>query len=281
MPPELLKVIKMIERVLDRRSINQKFFDMKYVAELVDDSFAAELPEKSISDGLKMAVIKYLSNDYDIRQNGQMIKEVGTPKLSLQEADLQGEWWFQGGQAMFADGDTGDINHEAMAEDALRREILDDLGVDASDNEYVGDFDELAGEIFDSIGDEFTPAEKEGWSAGNYISVILSYFKQKGNKEALEKMAYAFSSDRDPREYALIHWGWQRVKGNVIQTQTLTEQDLSNIVSGLDDAYADEMDDSTVFDIEVMSSHTFYSDVPLSVLESRNLIALNPYRSKY
>jgi hypothetical protein len=79
MPPELLKVIKMIERVLDRRSINQKFFDMKYVAELVDDSFAAELPEKSISDGLKMAVIKYLSNDYDIRQNGQMIKEVGTP----------------------------------------------------------------------------------------------------------------------------------------------------------------------------------------------------------
>jgi hypothetical protein len=200
----------------------------------------------------------------------------------LLESALRGEWWFEDGQALFADGDVGDTNHEGMVIDRLKREIIDELGGDASDSEYVEDFDAYAEDIFEHIGSDFTPEEIEDWKEEDYFSVIKSYILRVGSYELKEKFLYAYSSNKDAREYALIHWGWQRVKGNVIQTQTLTSRDIKNISNGLYEAYGEQLEDPEVtFEIEVMATRSYYTEVPWPVIQKDDPTALNAYRARY
>lgn len=218
------------------------------------------------------------------------LKSLLTKKV-LYEANLRGEWWFQDGNAQFADGDVGDMNHEAHVIDLLKRQLLLSLGID-KDYEYAPDFSDLTGEIYENIKDDLTEEEKELWNE-DYQLVIIKYLERNGETNAREKMSYV-NGHHDAREYALKNWGWQRVKGNVIQTQTLTTKDLQNIVNGLYDAFGEELDkkeESEItdlnpfgevsFNIEVMATRSWYVGVPISILEKRNPVALNPYRTRY
>lgn len=212
--------------------------------------------------------------------------------LLLKEGSFRGEWWFQeDGFAQFADGDVGDMNHETYVIERLRREILGELDIDF-DEEYIDDLGNYKDAIFEKIRDELNAAELGDWNDELYMKVLSSYFKRT-NAELLIKMKYAWGSG-DAREYALIHWGWQRVKGNIIQTQTLTSKDLTNIVRGLNDAYGDELEDTDetnvsndnpmgepTFNIEVMSTRSWYSGIPISVLDKKDPTALNGYRARY
>ena len=220
-----------------------------------------------------------------------LIKEIVNIIL---ESHLMGEWWFEHGQSIAADGDIGDTNHEGYVIESLKREIVDELGGDASGYEYIGDFSDVAKEIYENIGDDLTPNEKEAWLGKKYASAIGSYINRKGDRKLKEKFLYAFDSSKDAREYALVHWGWQRVKTNVVQTQTLTKGDLQNITNGLCDAYGEELentDESRVsednprgehtFYIEVMATRSLYEDVPWSVLSKDDPTSLNKYRRRY
>lgn len=241
----------------------------------------------------KFVVFEYIKKS----QLKQIIKEIVN---LIKEHGMRGEWWFQDGQAVFADGDVGDMNHEAYVIDALKRQLLDALGVDYSRYDQIPDLGDshIRDEIFDNIKDELTPEELEEWQNNEFNDVIISYLKRQENKDVREVIYYIRGHDNkgknvDPREYALIHWGWQRVKGNVIQTQTLTSKDLNNIVNGLNDAYQDleETDPDNISDtnptgeptvnIEVMSTRSWYENVPISILEKKNAMALNPYRMRY
>lgn len=220
-------------------------------------------------------------------------------KSLLLESAIQGEWWFQDGQAVFADGDVGDINHEGMVLDSLRRQILDDLGVDTGKYDFSPELSDLKDDIFQNIGDDLTPEELALWQEDEINEVIISYLTRQGNKNIKDIIYYIRGHDvngktLDIRNYALVHWGWQRVKRNVIQTQTLSSKDLSNIVSGLNDAYNDKLEETDptnitdenplgehTFNIEVMSTRSWYQDIPWSVLEKKNSMALNPYRQRY
>jgi len=86
----------------------------------------------------------------------------------------------------------------------------------------------------------------------------------------------------DPREYGMKHLGWQRVKQDNIQTETLTTEDLKNITNGLFDAYEDEIenDPNATFNIEVNAAREIYEDVPWFVLEKESPTDLLPYRRK-
>jgi len=235
------------------------------------------------------------SNDLGESQLKRLVKKI----TLLLEGRLRGEWWFEDGQAVYADGDTGDINHEGRVIDALRREILDALGVDAGNHDYAPDFNDVKDEIIQNIGDELNAEELEAWKNDEFAEVVISYLKRKGDSKIDNKIYYIRGHDSkgktlDAREYALVNWGWQRVKGNVIQTQTLTSKDLNSIVSGLWDAYNDELENrdegrvsnenpqgEQTFDIEVMSTRSWYQGVPWSVLEKKNPTSLNPYRTRY
>ena len=54
-----------------------------------------------------------------------------------------GEYWIQDGSAMFADGDIGDMNHEAMVLESVRAEIASLLGKDEFNNAEYVDWDAL------------------------------------------------------------------------------------------------------------------------------------------
>ena len=217
----------------------------------------------------------------------------------LFERQLRGEWWFEDGSAVFADGDVGDMNHEAHVIDLLRRGILDALGVDAGSYDYAPDFNDIKDEIIQSIGNDLNAEELEAWKNDEFAEVIVSYLKRNGDDKIDDKIYYIRGHDSkgktlDVRDYALINWGWQRVKGNVIQTQTLTSKDLSNIVSGILDAYHEELEDKDeerisdtnpygehTFNIEVISTRSWYGDIPMSVLEKKDPMSLQPYRTRY
>jgi len=221
--------------------------------------------------------------------------------LLKENRNIQGEWWFQDGNAVYADGDVGDMNHEAYVIDILKRQILDALDVDTSNYDfvpYIND-DEISNEIFSNIKDELTPEELQKWEDGEIGTVIISYLTRQGEKDIKNILYYIRGRDDkghtlDPREYALVHWGWQRVKTNNIQTQTLTSKDLSNIVSGLYEAYGDALEETNpdnitdenptgepTFNIEVMSTRSWYEGIPISVLEKKSATALNSYRHRY
>lgn len=224
----------------------------------------------------------------------KLIKEIISVIL---EGPLRGEWWFQDGQAIYADGDVGDVNHEGYVIDILKRQLLDTLGVDVSDYEHVPNFYEISDEIYQEINGELTDDEKEEWTQGTNADiekVIMDYLQRKGDAETKEILNYLTSASKDAREYALIHWGWQRVKMNVIQTQTLTEKDVKNISNGLYGAYSDELDETDeeritdtnprgehTFNIEVMATRSYYTDIPWSVLAKDDPTALNGYRTRY
>jgi hypothetical protein len=220
-------------------------------------------------------------------------------KIYLNEA-LRGEWWIQDGQSVYADGDVGDINHEAHVINVLRSEILTYLGVDLVNYDYAPDFNDVADEILDNIKDELTKEEIEDWVEHNeYYNVIATYLKRKGDKNIKTKLSYLKGHNdsgqtMDAREYGLKYLGWVRVKGNEIQVNTLTSEDLKNITKGLYDAYNEELEKTNVqdvdetnpmgeytFNIDVLSTKSYYRNVPWSVLAKDNPTALNPYRGRY
>jgi len=219
-----------------------------------------------------------------------LIKEI-VAKI-LNEGVLRGEWWIDdGGQALFADGDVGDMNHEAYVADRLKREILSSLGVD-TDDEFIGNYEHYKDEIFQNIGNEFNPDELELWNDEIYEHAVMSYIKRT-SPEVYEKVNYAYGRG-DAREYAMKRWGWARVVRNNIQIDILTPDILKHIVEGLWEAYHDELDEKDgdrvsetnpdgehVFNLEVLATRSLYEDVPLSVLAKRSPTALNGYRKRY
>jgi hypothetical protein len=67
---------------------------------------------------------------------------------------------------------------------------------------------------------------------------------------------------------------------NNIQTQTLSQNDLEAILRGLGEAYPDideENPEEVLFNIEVMATGEYYTDVPLSVLDEKDLLAIHRY----
>lgn len=74
-PPYIRKIIKIAERILDKKAVKQKFFPVEEVEELLDDLIRYEIA--GITDGprvlLRVSMVKYLSNDYDIRYEGERI----------------------------------------------------------------------------------------------------------------------------------------------------------------------------------------------------------------
>ena len=152
-----------------------------------------------------------------------------------------GEYWLIDGQATFADGTIGDLNHSGIVIEHIFS---------------IHDMDEMTdiSNITPEQRNELTQEEKD-----------------------------VIDDKMDPREYGMKKLGWQRVSKNNIQTENLTQEDLSNIVNGLFEAYDGEIEDNTniSFNIEVNSNNAFYRDIPWDILQKESLEELLPYRTKF
>lgn len=181
-------------------------------------------------------------------------------------AQLSGEFWIdESGNAIYADGDVGDYNHEGYVIETVQHQIMDG----------EGDWDEfkmrLAQQAFQQeMQQAVTPEQKqmvqEKWDADEgYTFVEEALQRMQISPEALQ----IADGHGDAVLYALKFWGWKRIRTNQVDTWTITSQDMKILANGLWDAYQEEAEMST-FDIDVRSTRGWYNDVPFEVISSED-----------
>lgn len=195
--------------------------------------------------------------------------------------DVRGEWWIQDdGSAIYADGDIGDMNHEGYVINMICSDILNKLNINTDeDSPRLEDYEN---EIAESLSISKDQVQSRSELKKFLKEFILESFSKEfiNDKQLEEYLEIALGSHRlDAREYALRYWRWKRMKGNEIETQNMSNEDLIIISRGIANAYGDEIDsDDEPFNIDVRSTRVYYRDVPLSVIEERDAGKLNYYK---
>lgn len=188
-----------------------------------------------------------------------------------------GEWWIDdSGTALYADGDVGDMGHEAYVIDMLTRRLLDALDIDTRD-EHVGNLSDkenrkliqarMKEEEFDGTLEEFIEqAAKTIWEDPKQREAAIDITDGRG----------------DARKYGMQYDGWVRVAGHGFECWELTKGVLKNMGDGLYDAIGDgeEIGDDEIFEIYVHKTGTHYTDVPWHVINGGEPGALRVYGTK-
>jgi len=224
---------------------------------------------------------------------------------------VQGEWWISpDGDAMYADGDSGDYDHEYY----VRQEIMHNHGLyeDESDEDmyqqilYTVMGRENANRDFNQPvlpGIDLTEEEQEQEESPKYQMMMMASPQQRQYMEDLFQSGkrilgdetinpndYAlwnftpeetdiFTGKGDFRRYAMEKWGWKRVINRDVETWTLTGKDLRAIATGLFEGFDMSLNENAQFNIEVGSNGRSYWGVPYWVLDDGKPAALQPYRT--
>lgn len=177
------------------------------------------------------------------------------------------EWWIdEYGNALAADGDIGDMNHEMYVVDRVSRELVGFLGYEPPDGPFALQ-DYYAKKALKQAG--IDPGFTDPVTAlRNVLMTMPEVRKSFGSGNAFaDAFAVAIGSTRiDGREYAMKRWGWKRVAGIDIETWTFTREDMAIIVKGLDDIAQGELDDpSFTVNIEV-GRKKYYQGITIEAL---------------
>lgn len=195
-------------------------------------------------------------------------------RLLLEDGpDIRGEYWIIDGDVEFADGDIGDMNHEAYAVDHARHIILDHFGGD-SDDEIIEDseLDQAAAEALIEAGIPFNPDD--------WYPAAKQLFSQQPNSESLIATLQCALGMGDAREIAMRYWGWKWCRRSNIATWTFTQSDRQQIVRGLNEIISQETDEEADWDsleitIGVGSTGKRYS-MTVAELESGRVVSQDP-----
>lgn len=186
---------------------------------------------------------------------------------------IRGEYWIVNGDVMFADGDVGDMNHEAYAVDHAAREIAEIFGGDInSDMASSEELEEIVLEFF---------REEKGEEVSDWYSAAKDYLSGSPDREKLLATLEVSVGGGDPREVAMRYWGWKWCRGSNIGTWTFTSADRQSIVSGLDQIteqeYAEDDEDweSVGITIGVGSTGKRYY-MTLAELRSGRVVSQDP-----
>lgn len=155
-----------------------------------------------------------------------LVKSIVYKKVEIMDK-ITGEYWIINGRADFADGDTGDKNHEMIAMDHICSENLDRIYNCAK---------ELNLNIPSSSSMEDEPTE----SVHSLLSLIFEKLKswdevQKECGIDTETLKVITDGKSDPRLYVMKREGWVAVRSNNIELYGLDERKLKELGSGLDD----------------------------------------------
>lgn len=212
----------------------------------------------------------------------------------LKIARLTGEYWItDSGQALYADGDFGDMNNEMYVIDLARNNIAEMDGYHIEDEsvweswkemkakeileEKLEELDEKIYELEDNEQDtsELLKQKDKIWEMSQDLpyyayEIITENTENEGFDEALFDIA---ENHGDPRKYAIKNWGWKRLEGSNIETWTLSQKDLDIIAKGLFGAYDMDVENNT-FNIYVYGNNRFYNNVNYDDIENKDLRAI-------
>jgi len=198
-----------------------------------------------------------------------------------------GEWWIVDGEAVYADGETGEMNHERYVVEIVRNEIAETMGFWSNNDMF--DWGEMQVEIvrklilYNKLDEDliqlFISEHGEDWL--DQLLYEPEIFDTIALAEGVDKIKLDVATGAiDARKYGMKELGWKRVAGKAIQTWTLTANDLRIILKGLESAFGDECEDKIedmVFDIEVLSTHKVFWNIPFSVIEKGNPASVARY----
>jgi hypothetical protein len=203
---------------------------------------------------------------------------------------LRGEWWIEDHSVMFADGDVGDKNHMAHVLEHVGHEFLEALrelpklrGL-AQELKFLEDSYDYA-VLSETIFNWFSAECDEGHFPEEIREDPYTYLRDQVNWDT-EKIAILLSSevdgDRDPRNYAIKHLGWIKVKGNTAACRTLDHTTLRRISRGFDEILEQETVSSAdvLLDITTHSDGVLYEDVPLPLIDGGELETIIRYHRR-
>jgi hypothetical protein len=190
-----------------------------------------------------------------------------------------GEWWIMDGQAVFADADVVEMNHEAYVIDFIKRKYAYNEFDKGEWIDWDGFKKALAMEAFE---EEYGKRPTEQYY-DKYKDKMEDLYLKKLKEMGMTDEEYALAEGiGDAREYGLKNLGWKRVKQNNVQSQTLTVDDLKDIANGLYDINNDLDENSDVeFNIEVVSTGAFYTNVPYKLISYGAPSQLREYQNAY
>lgn len=217
-----------------------------------------------------------------------LIKEIVSEILTQLHESQNGEWWIDGGMAVYADGDIGDSNHEAHAIEAISRQIYDHFLGDFHGGEYVGYLKDYKDELYQHFleNNRLSKEEVEIWEDDPEEIIVKKLledgeFSDKNQAKIAVSIAWSYSSNIDSRDYAMKYLGWKRMTSSnkfiSIQTWFLREQDLIDIKRGIFDALGeieeenDDEESKYEVEIEVMSNNRSFGGIPLDILEKATI----------
>ena len=224
-----------------------------------------------------------LSSACDKKGMYRMADQLMTRVTSMQRT--ANEWWLKDGEAVYADGDVGDINHEMLAEE----EMLNRLGFDIENHSEwpitrehaydifrnnirdLDDYNQHLTSIHNGNGDAIENAHED---ADLYEYLLWKKLKQNPKldpKEAREQMDKDWDGFRDPRTYALKNFGWHRVQGKHVETYNLNKASLQEIARGLYDAYGDDAE-RMQFYIESHNPRKYIGPVSIDDIETGKVL---------
>lgn len=156
---------------------------------------------------------------------------------------VYGEWWITDtGDVLFADGDTGDKNHEYYVIEQIIGNYFEMDSIDSPDIYTI-----------QKMSDQELLQKGMNQEEVNVV---------KGRKEA--------------RDYAMQQWGWIRVADKYAQAWNITSEILGRIANGLYEAYGDDVFRQN-FVVEMLSTGKNFASVPYSVIADGNVVELHGY----
>lgn len=203
------------------------------------------------------------------------------------------EYWIQDGQAVGADGDVGDYNHEAMVIEAVQYKIMDgyndELGWESWKELMTR---EIVEEKIEKLKQKlkFLQNETETQDIEKKIEELQEIFldpsyyayqillENLDEINATEEELDIAEGHGDARKYGMEHYGWKRVENRNVETWKMNKSELHYIAEGLYDIY-DEQIENMKFNIYVYNPQVYYLDVPWDIINEVNLLKLREYNS--
>jgi hypothetical protein len=186
-----------------------------------------------------------------------------------------GEWWIDdSGTALYADGDVGDMGHEAYVIDTLTRRLLNAMDVD-TDDEHVGNLSDKENRKL------IRASMKEDGFDGTIEEFVEEAAKSIWKDEKQREAAIDIADGRgDARKYGMQYDGWIRVAGHGFECWNITKDVLKRMGDGIYDAGVEEIDPEEIFEIYDHNTKTHYTDVPWRVIDEGDPGALRVYGTK-
>ena len=202
---------------------------------------------------------------------------------------IRGEYCIQDGQVDFADGDVGDMGHEAIATNHFANKHIDEiinlaesLGVDLSNRygrfvrneEYpVSDTIDIRNKIIEAVENQQIEWElPEGVDATDSVNEYLQ------NSLNVDDDEYAcIFGDGDARTLVMEKKGWIAVRSNNVEVYGFDNQKRGYLLKGIDDIFEQEGIDDPDENIELfLYDHKTKRSWDATLAELKNTTGFRP-----